>query len=398
MAKLALTVVMLLCLHAGTAATVTKSADAGDTLTSRQRFHARMSAVAKSSATTMEFKHRLRVCNAYPGSVPVDIFHGKHKLTDTPLEYKSCREFTPPVRAGDKLQFKMAESNAGSFAVSDLPNNDAVLVLVIYRHDTMSTAVAFESHVFANLINAQVAVLDTYKGHAKAALRIQDDSSAKTSRSEELRYDSVVALNPGIFEVAMQGEDGELKARQQFVALNREATSSSDQRASRRLPRQAQALRDAPGIQNLSGIYAAAQSSDKLQFKMARLSAGSFAVSDLPNNDALLVLVIYRHDTMSTAVAFQSHVFANLINAQVAVLDTYKGHAKAALHVQDETGAQASRSEQLRFDSVVALNPGLFEVAMQGADGEMKARQRLVALNRESYVVIRCGVEAEEGE
>eukprot|EP00443_Scrippsiella_acuminata_P110131 CAMPEP_0115690374 /NCGR_PEP_ID=MMETSP0272-20121206/62076_1 /TAXON_ID=71861 /ORGANISM="Scrippsiella trochoidea, Strain CCMP3099" /LENGTH=253 /DNA_ID=CAMNT_0003130257 /DNA_START=58 /DNA_END=815 /DNA_ORIENTATION=- len=223
MARLALAVVVLLCLHAGTPAAGTKSAEPGDAWTGRQRFHARMSAVAKSSAMTMPFKHRLRVCNAYPGSVPVDVFHGRHRLSEMPLEYKTCREFTLPLRAGDKLQFKMARLSAGSFAVSDLPNNDALLVLVIYRHDTMSTAVAFQSHVFANLINAQVAVLDTYKGHAKAALHVQDETGAQASRSEQLRFDSVVALNPGLFEVAMQGADGEMKARQRLVALNRES-------------------------------------------------------------------------------------------------------------------------------------------------------------------------------
>jgi len=223
MARLALAAMVLLCLDIDALAAVTKSAAVGNAMTGRQRFEARMSAVSKSFVRTLDFRHRLRVCNAYPGSVPVDIFHGKSKLTETPLGYKACREFTPPIRAGDKLQFKMAGSNAGSFAVSDLPNNDAVLVLVIYRHDTFSTAVAFESHVFANLINAQIAVLDTYKGHAKAALRIQDVSNAKTSRSEELRYDSVVAVNPGIFEVVVQGEDGDMKARQELVALNRES-------------------------------------------------------------------------------------------------------------------------------------------------------------------------------
>lgn len=224
MARLTLAAAVLLCLDLTTHAAATQVAAASDASASRQRFQAHMSAVSASSARSLHFRHRLRVCNAYPGNEPgVNIFKGKSRLTDTPLKYKTCQEFNPPIRAGDKLQFTMAGYNAGSFAVSDLPNNDAVLVLVIYRHDTSSTAVAFESHVFANLINAQIAVLDTYKGHAKAALRIQDVSNAKTSRSEELKYDSVVAVNPGIFEVVVQSDDGAMKARQELVALNRES-------------------------------------------------------------------------------------------------------------------------------------------------------------------------------
>merc|ERR1719291_756432 len=112
------------------------------------------------------------------------------------MPYKKCGEFTPSLKDGDKIDFKVGDSSAGSFSVSELPGNDAVLVLVIYRHDTLSTAVSFESHVFANLINAQIAVLDTYKGSTKASLTIQDQDATdgtvqrETPRSEELRFDS----------------------------------------------------------------------------------------------------------------------------------------------------------------------------------------------------------------
>merc|ERR1719316_301320 len=56
-----------------------------------------------------------------------------------------------------------------------------------------------------------------------------------------------------------------------------------------------------------------------------------------------------------------------------------------------------ARSEELRFDSVVAVNPGHYEVALTGDDGEMKAKTNLVALDHESYVVLRTGVEAQQG-
>merc|ERR1719160_130520 len=100
------------------------------------------------------------------------------------MNYKDCAEFTNALKAGDKLDFRVLDSQAGTFTISDLPSNDAVLILMIHRHDTLSTAVSFESHVFANLQNAQVAVIDTYKGAAKANTRIMDAFPGKSKRSE----------------------------------------------------------------------------------------------------------------------------------------------------------------------------------------------------------------------
>jgi len=178
----------------------------------------------------LEFKHRLRVCNAYPYAAALDVFRGRsERLTgDAPMPYKSCRDFVAPLKTGDKLEFKVGDANAGSFSVSELPNNDAVLLLVVHRHDTLSTAVSFESHVFANLLNSQIAVIDTYKGSAKAMPRILDSKKAggkapASSRSEELRYDSVVAVNPGVYEVDLADATGSVKAKSELVALNRES-------------------------------------------------------------------------------------------------------------------------------------------------------------------------------
>jgi hypothetical protein len=180
---------------------------------------------AEGFVRALEFKHRLRVCNAYPYNAALDVYRGKsEKLTsDGAMPYKSCQDFTTPLKAGDKLEFRVGDASAGTFSVSDLPNNDAVLMLVIHRHDTLSTAVSFESHVFANLLNAQVAIIDTYKGKARSTARILDKADAKNARSEELRYDSVVAVNPGEYEVDLVGEDGATKTKTTLVALNRES-------------------------------------------------------------------------------------------------------------------------------------------------------------------------------
>lgn len=180
---------------------------------------------AEGFVRALEFNHQLRVCHAYPYDSAIDVFRGSERLTgDAPLQYKECKEFTgTTLKAGDKLEFKVGDASAGTFTISELPDNDAVLLLVIYRHDTLSTAVSFESHVYANLLNAQVAVIDTYKGAAQATPRIIDEKGTTNSRSEELRYGSVVAVNPGRYQVELVDKDGSTKAKSTFVALNRES-------------------------------------------------------------------------------------------------------------------------------------------------------------------------------
>ena len=60
------------------------------------------------------------------------------------------------LEAGDKIKFMIGKASAGTFSLSDLPNNDTILLLVIFRQDATSAKASFESHVFANLLNAQV--------------------------------------------------------------------------------------------------------------------------------------------------------------------------------------------------------------------------------------------------
>jgi len=203
--------------------------------------------VKKSTAdgfvSSLVFKHRLRVCNAYPYEEAMDIYRSvaPHdnlpegyaprnappmiKLTvDGSMDYKTCRDFLTPMNPGDKFKFMVGNANAGTFAISDLPNNDAVLFLVIYRHDKLSTAVSFESHVFANLLNAQVAVIDTYKGNLKATPEIRDAPAKGLSvRSEKLKFNSVVAVNPGIYQVSLIGKNRTVAANGTLVALNRQS-------------------------------------------------------------------------------------------------------------------------------------------------------------------------------
>jgi len=184
-----------------------------------------------SFVTPLEFKHQLRVCNAFANSAKMDVFRGAESLTaETSMPYKSCRDFDAPLKSGDKLEFRLGDASSGTFSVADLPNNDAVLLLVIHRHDSVSAAVSFESHVFAALESAQVAVIDTYRGKDRAVAKIMDksalaqkDQKAAPVRSEQLRYDSVVAVNPGEYEVQLDAADGKQESRASLVALKHES-------------------------------------------------------------------------------------------------------------------------------------------------------------------------------
>lgn len=62
----------------------------------------------------------------------------------------------------------------------------------------------------------------------------------------------------------------------------------------------------------------------------------------------------------------------------------------------DDAASGSSRSEDLRFNSAVAVNPGVYKVVLVDR-GHEQAKTDLVALNRESYVVMRTGVDAERG-
>merc|ERR1719478_1396424 len=66
--------------------------------------------------------------------------------------------------------------------------------------------------------------------------------------------------------------------------------------------------------------------------------------------------------------------------------------------IKDNANANSTRTEELRYNSVVAVNEGKYRVALDDQTGLEKAMANLVALNHESYVVMRTGVEAQQGE
>jgi len=183
----------------------------------------RQNSLAHQEPTQLK-QHHVRICNAYPYNAGLDIWkNAAEQLTGSdPLSYRDCRDMYTNLSAGDRFEFKVGRANAGTFAVSQLPAEDSTLLLVIHRHDVASTAVAFVSHVFANLLNAQLVVIDTYKGAKKAKLYVTD-GEVIDSRREGLSADSVVALNSGKYQALLEDETDGAKVQKPLVIANRES-------------------------------------------------------------------------------------------------------------------------------------------------------------------------------
>jgi len=173
----------------------------------------------------LQFKHVLRVCNAYPDETPMDVFRSPtEKLTrEGPMSFKACKDFDTALQSGDKLDVKVGDVASGSFSIGQLPDNDAVMLLVVRRHDSESTSVSFDSHIFGNLAAPQVAVIDTYKGGAKATPRVKDLPGTNHSRTEFLQYNNVVGMSQGKYDVVLDDEEGHQVAKSNFVALDHQS-------------------------------------------------------------------------------------------------------------------------------------------------------------------------------
>jgi hypothetical protein len=167
----------------------------------------------------------LVVCNAYASPKPLDIVQVRirQSLTDgNPLAYKQCKKFSLPLEEGDQLDFKAGNLDVGTFYATGLPKSSASLLLIPQRRSPHAVGVSFKSHAFANVQNPQIAVIDAYDGKSgknTESVKLMEnlaDHADKTEEQieEELKYNSIVAVNPGKYLVSLSG------AGRRGVALN----------------------------------------------------------------------------------------------------------------------------------------------------------------------------------
>jgi len=162
----------------------------------------------------------LLICNAYASEKVLDVWHvqGKTKLTEEPLAYKQCNGLEIPLSEGDQLDFKAGDLDMGTFYATGLPTHHSSLLLIPHRKSPHSLGMAFDSHAFADLKTAQVAVVDAYAGQHVAKLTITSPRA-----KEDLRYSSVIALNPGNYKVSLMGDQG-----QNMTSLDLEAGAAKN--------------------------------------------------------------------------------------------------------------------------------------------------------------------------
>lgn len=171
---------------------------------------------ADGQLETSEAHQNLVICNAYAhnASMSVKNLRTSYVLTDKKgLAYKECSLYKPTLHDGDRLEFKAGNTTVGIFRATALPKNVDTLMLVPHRRVASSLNCAFDSHAFAPAGGPQIATVDAYRGTQAGKVRITDTVDAKAEkqseqRSEDLKFNSVVSLAPGDYQVTLQGGDG----------------------------------------------------------------------------------------------------------------------------------------------------------------------------------------------
>lgn len=179
----------------------------------------------------LKFDQRLLLCNAYPTTQAVTVSKNSYPILagTNGLATNQCRFVPTGVLSKDKLDFELEAAGVhGTFEVGDLPENDAVLLLVLQRRDAKSPLIAFQSFAFPmNSENeeAHVAVIDASVGAPNARLKVVDVPSLKgrEARAEELSFDRIYSLEAGEYKVAIFSPDADSKDRSK-IERNSETT------------------------------------------------------------------------------------------------------------------------------------------------------------------------------
>lgn len=166
-------------------------------------------------AQSTDVEQNLVICNGYTSDRALEIEHvrTKHSLTQSkPLAYKQCINVAVPLQEGDQLDFKDGSHALGSFYATGLPKTAASLLLIPHRRNPHAVGIKFESHAFTDSRIPQIAVIDAYRsaGDKQSSIKLvgkdpnTDDKEAE-DLEEDLKFNSVVAVNPGKYEVSLIG-------------------------------------------------------------------------------------------------------------------------------------------------------------------------------------------------
>merc|ERR1719272_293947 len=138
----------------------------------------------------MVYDQRLLICNTYEAESesPVSLSRNGDLIfiEGEALNYGECRYAPSTVRKGDKLDFKTTDNmQGGTFEVTDLPEEDAMLLLVLQNNGPItvdsSRPMASQSYTFPLHVDgkAELAVVDATNKKGVAALHISKLAAKK---------------------------------------------------------------------------------------------------------------------------------------------------------------------------------------------------------------------------
>mmetsp|Transcript_33625 Transcript_33625/g.53482 ORF Transcript_33625/g.53482 Transcript_33625/m.53482 type:complete len:269 (+) Transcript_33625:65-871(+) len=160
-------------------------------------------------------EQQLTICNAYTSRTPLEIVRvrTRERLNNgNPLAYKQCAKLLVPLEEGDQLDFKAGHLDVGTFYATGVPKFQSSLVLVAHRRNFNAVGLSFESHAFSEVSNPQIAIIDAYRGKGVGSVKISESKPADDKNGvlmqveDDLKFNSVVAVNPGPYEIALVGD------------------------------------------------------------------------------------------------------------------------------------------------------------------------------------------------
>lgn len=182
----------------------------------------------KGVVKPLKFDRRFLVCNAYPSEYMTKISKNSVPLAGAAsLSFQSCQYVSQELLPKDKLDFEVPEAGIqGTFEVGDLPDSNAVLLLVVQKRDAKSPLMSFQSFAFpmnGKGNEAHVAVIDA-SSLPKTNLNIRDHPKnlKQKARVEELIFNRIYALDSGNYDVSVEQNRSQslaLESQKDYVIL-----------------------------------------------------------------------------------------------------------------------------------------------------------------------------------
>eukprot|EP00933_Yihiella_yeosuensis_P008861 TRINITY_DN114555_c0_g1_i1.p1 TRINITY_DN114555_c0_g1~~TRINITY_DN114555_c0_g1_i1.p1 ORF type:complete len:264 (-),score=62.61 TRINITY_DN114555_c0_g1_i1:229-1020(-) len=171
----------------------------------------------KANSTGGGHYQELRICNAYPAELKVSV---SANPLDKKLKFKECHDYREVVRPRDDVAFFDGAEKIGGFSVSEVPDFDSTLLLVIGKS---KSGVDFQSHAYSADRRAEVAVVKAFEGSADkamlsgTAIAKKDGQRVKLRKTEsisvELEDNTALKVEEGNYEVKVGGDEDEFAMR-----------------------------------------------------------------------------------------------------------------------------------------------------------------------------------------